>query len=108
MAHPPGMIASAAAYNCAPTFSSFPHASLLLPTGPPSMNWPLWLSLALGIAAALVSIRIGQDGVERYGRRVPVTEMITLGRQGDWRMLVGGVAGYLMAACLAAALYFAL
>lgn len=72
------------------------------------MNWPLWLSLAFGVAAALVSIRVGQEGVERHGRRVPVTEMIALGRRGDRRMLIGGIAGYLMAACFAAALYFAL
>jgi len=50
----------------------------------------------LGVASALVSIRIGQRGVERHGRRVPVTEMLALGRQGDREMLVGGIAGYLM------------
>lgn len=72
------------------------------------MNLPLWLCLAIAILCALLAIHIGQAGVSRYGRRVPVTEMITLGRQGDRAMLAGGVAGYLMAACFAAAVYFAL
>jgi hypothetical protein len=71
------------------------------------LNWPLWLSIALGIASALISIRMGQDGVERYGRRVPVTEMLTLGKQGDRQMLIGGIAGYLMAIFFALAAYFA-
>ncbi len=71
------------------------------------MNWPLWLSIALGIASALISIRMGQDGVERYGRRVPVTEMLTLGKQGDRQMLIGGIAGYLMAIFFGLAAYFA-
>lgn len=71
------------------------------------MNWLPWLLAILGVASALVSIRIGQDGVERYGRRVPVTEMIVLGRQGDRQMLIGGIAGYLMAACFVAAAWFA-
>ena len=62
------------------------------------MNWPAWLAFALGVGSALISIRIGQAGVERYGRRVPVTEMIALGKQGDRRMLLGGIAGYAMAA----------
>ena len=62
-----------------------------------NVNWPAWLAFVLGIGSALVSIRIGQAGVERYGRRVPVTEMIALGKQGDRRMLLGGIAGYLMA-----------
>jgi hypothetical protein len=60
-----------------------------------------------GIAAALVSIRIGQRGVERYGRRVPVTEMLTLGRQGDRAMLVGGLAGYAMVIFFGLAIYLA-
>ena len=72
------------------------------------MNWSLWICLALGVASALLAIRIGQDGVRRYGRRVPVTEMIALGRQGDRTMLLGGIAGYAMAACFTAAAYFAL
>lgn len=72
------------------------------------MNWLAWLLAGLGVASALLSIRIGQDGVERYGRRVPVTEMIALGRQGDRKMLLGGIAGYLMAACFAAAAWLAL
>ena len=50
----------------------------------------------LGIASALVSIRLGESGTERYGRRIPVTEMLPLGRKGDRKMLVGGIAGYLM------------
>jgi len=75
--------------------------------GPAPVTWLPWLLAILGVASALVSIRIGQDGVERYGRRVPVTEMIALGRQGDRQMLIGGIAGYLMAACFAAAAWFA-
>lgn len=61
----------------------------------------------LGIAAALVSIRIGQRGEERYGRRVPVTEMLALGRQGDRAMLVGGIAGYAMIILFGLAAYVA-
>ncbi len=66
------------------------------------MLWLAWaytavpLLISLGVASALVSIRIGQAGEARYGRRVQVTEMITLGRQGDKAMLIGGIAGYLM------------
>lgn len=71
------------------------------------MNWPLWLCIALGIASALLSIRIGQNGVERYGRRVPVTEMLALGKQGDHQMLIGGIAGYLMVAFFLLAAWFA-
>ncbi len=71
------------------------------------MNWPAWGCVALGVGAALVSIRIGQAGEARYGRRVPVTEMIALGRQGDRAMFIGGIAGWLMAGCFAAAAYFA-
>lgn len=72
------------------------------------MNWLPGLCAALGVGCALLAIRIGQDGVERYGRRVPVTEMLALGRQGDRRMLVGGIAGYLMAAFFIAAGWLAL
>lgn len=57
---------------------------------------PAPLLAFLGVASALVSIRIGQRGEARYGRRVPVTEMIALGRQGDRAMLIGGIAGFLM------------
>lgn len=67
------------------------------------MNWPAWGCAALGIGAALLSIRISQNGVERYGRRVPVTEMIALGRQGDRAMLLGGIAGWLMPVAFVAA-----
>ncbi|NHC05608.1 hypothetical protein [Azonexus fungiphilus] len=62
---------------------------------------------ALGIAAALVSIRIGQAGEARYGRRVPVTEMLGLGRRGDRQMLLGGLAGYLMIVLFALAAWLA-
>jgi hypothetical protein len=61
----------------------------------------------LGIASALISIRIGQRGVERLGRRVPVTEMLALGRQGDREMLIGGLAGYLMVVFFGLAAYVA-
>lgn len=71
------------------------------------MNWPLWLCIALGIASAMLSIRIGQNGVERYGRRVPVTEMLALGKQGDQQMLIGGIAGYLMVVFFLLAAWFA-
>ena len=71
------------------------------------MNWPAWLCLALGIASALLSIRIGQAGVKRYGRRVPVTEMIPLGLKGDRQMLIGGLAGWAMALFLAGAAWLA-
>jgi hypothetical protein len=57
----------------------------------------------LGLASALVAIRIGQRGEARYGRRVPVTEMFALGRQGDLAMLIGGIAGCLMPVFFAAA-----
>ncbi len=66
------------------------------------MLWIAWaytpvpLLITLGVAAALVSIRIGQAGEARYGRRIQVTEMLPLGRQGDKQMLIGGIAGYLM------------
>ncbi|QRM19380.1 hypothetical protein GBK02_08200 [Dechloromonas sp. TW-R-39-2] len=66
-------------------------------------NSPAPLLAFLGIASALISIRIGQRGEQRYGRRVPVTEMIALGRQGDRAMLVGGIAGFLMLGFFAAA-----
>ena len=68
---------------------------------------PLPLLLLITIAAALLAIRIGQEGEARYGRRVQITEMLALGRQGYRQMLVGGMAGYLMAACLLLALWFA-
>lgn len=61
----------------------------------------------LGIASALVSIRIGQHGEARYGRRVPVTEMLALGRQGDRAMLLGGLAGYAMLLFFGLAAYLA-
>ena len=73
--------------------------------------WLAWLGkpsplfALIGIAAALLSIRIGQQGEARYGRRVPVTEMFALGRQGDRQMLLGGLAGYLMLICFILALY---
>lgn len=67
---------------------------------------PVPLLLLIAVAAALVSIRIGQQGEARYGRRVPVTEMFAVGRQGDRQMLIGGLAGYLMLACLGLALWF--
>lgn len=66
------------------------------------------LFILLGIAAALLSIRIGQQGEARYGRRVPVTEMLALGRAGDRAMLLGGVAGYLMAVFFGLAAWFGL
>lgn len=75
--------------------------------GPTRVNWPAWLCLALGIASALLSIRIGQAGVKRYGRRVPVTEMIPLGLKGDGRMLLGGIAGWAMALFFATAAWLA-
>ena len=77
------------------------------------MLWIAWaytpvpLLITLGIAASLVSIRIGQAGEARYGRRVPVTEMLGLGRQGDRQMLLGGLAGYLMIALFALAAWLA-
>ncbi len=66
------------------------------------MAWIAWyytpvpLLITLGVTAALICIRIGQAGEARYGRRVQVTEMLPLGRQGDKPMLIGGIAGYLM------------
>lgn len=66
-------------------------------------GYPEALFVMLGIAAALFSIRVGQQGEVRYGRRVPVTEMFALGRQGDRQMLLGGLAGYVMLACFMAA-----
>ncbi len=69
-----------------------------------SMLWIAWartpvpLLLTLGIAAALLSIRVARAGEARYGRRVEVTEMLPLGRKGDRQMLIGGIAGYLMIA----------
>lgn len=72
------------------------------------MNWPAWLAFALGVASALISIRIGQEGVERYGRRLTVTEMIPAGWRGDRKMLLGGIAGWAMAAFFALAAWLAL
>lgn len=68
---------------------------------------PIPLLLALGVTAALVCIRIGQAGEVRYGRRVQVTEMLPLGRQGDRQMLIGGIAGYLMIALFGLAAWLA-
>lgn len=69
---------------------------------------PLPLLLLVGIAAALVSIRIGQEGEVRYGRRIIVTEMLKVGRENqDQRMVLGGIAGYLMLACFALAAWVA-
>ncbi|MCB4361521.1 hypothetical protein [Quatrionicoccus australiensis] len=70
---------------------------------------PVPLLLLVAVAASLVSIRIGQQGEARYGRRVPVTEMFSLGRkENDRQMQLGGLAGYLMLACLGLALWAAL
>ncbi len=70
---------------------------------------PVPLLLLVGVAAALVAIRIGQEGEARYGRRVVVTEMYALGRQNqDKQMILGGLAGYLMLICFAAAAWFGL
>ena len=71
------------------------------------MNWPAWLCLGLGIGCALLSIRIAQAGVDRLGRRVPVTEMIPLGLKGDRQMLIGGLAGWAMALFFAGAAWLA-
>lgn len=57
----------------------------------------------LTVVSALVAIGAGHRGEARYGRRVPVTEMLPLGRQGDRDMLWGGMAGYLMAVFAVAA-----
>lgn len=78
------------------------------------MLWIAWyytpvpLLVTLGVTAALVCIRIGLAGEERYGRRVQVTEMLPLGRQGDKQMLIGGIAGYLMIALFGLAAWLAL
>lgn len=71
------------------------------------MNWPTWACAALGVGCALLSLRISEEGVVRYGRRVPVTEMIPLGLKGDRRMLLGGIAGWAMALLLASAAWLA-
>lgn len=68
---------------------------------------PVPLLIVLAIGAAQVSIHVGQQGVARYGRRVPVTEMLALARQGDRAMLLGALCGYLMVAFFLAAAYFA-
>lgn len=68
---------------------------------------PVPLLIGLGVAAALYALHVGEAGEARYGRRVPVTEMLPLGRQGDRQMLYGGIAGYLMIACFALAAWWA-
>lgn len=74
------------------------------------MAWvktPVPLLLLVGVAAALVAIRIGQEGEARYGRRVIVTEMYRVGRENqDKPMMLGGLAGYLMVICFLLAGYF--
>ena len=75
--------------------------------GPLPVNWPAWACLALGIGCALLAIRMGEEGVARYDRRVTVTEMIPLGLKGDRRMLLGGLAGWAMALSFAAAAWLA-
>ncbi len=75
--------------------------------GTTAANWPAWLCLGLGIGCALLSIRIAQAGVDRLGRRVPVTEMIPLGLKGDRQMLIGGLAGWAMALFFAGAAWLA-
>lgn len=72
------------------------------------MNWPAWLLVAAGIGCGLIALRVGEAGVERYGRRVTVTEMIPLGLKGDRAMLLGGLAGWCMAICLGAAIWLAM
>lgn len=72
------------------------------------MNWPAWLCVALGVACAIFSLRVGEDGVERYGRRLTVTEMIPAGLRGDRKMLLGGIAGWAMAGFFALAAWLAL
>lgn len=70
---------------------------------------PVPLLLLIAVAAALVSIRAGQQGEARYGRRVPVTEMFALGRrENDRQMQLGGLAGYVMLASLGLAVWAAL
>lgn len=66
------------------------------------------LFIGIGIALALFTLRIGEQGEARYGRRITVTEMLPLGRRGDRAMLLGGIAGYLMLACFALAVWLAL
>ena len=82
--------------------------ALVIPAG--YIAWaktPIPLLLLVGIAAALVAIRIGQEGEARYGRRVIVTEMYRVGRENqDKQMMLGGLAGYLMLLCFAAAAWF--
>ncbi len=76
--------------------------------GAVSSAWALLFGY-LTVVSALVAIGAGQRGEARYCRRVPVTEMLALGRQGDSDMLWGGMAGYLMAVfavATGAALYF--
>lgn len=61
--------------------------------------------IALGIACALLALRIAEAGVSRYGRKVPVTEMLGLGLKGDHSMLIGGIAGWLMPIAFIAAFF---
>lgn len=78
-----------------------------------ALAWYAWrhspapLLAFLGIASALISIRIGQRNEATYGRRVPVTEMLALGRQGNREMLIGGISGFLMLGFFAAAAWVA-
>lgn len=69
---------------------------------------PVPLLALIGVAAALVSIRIGQEGESRYGRRIIVTEMFKVGRENnDRQMVLGGLAGYLMLIAFGLAIWFA-
>lgn len=63
------------------------------------------ICLALGIVAALISLRISTAGVARYGRRIPVTEMLPLGLKGDHAMLLGGITGWSMVGFFVAACF---
>lgn len=69
------------------------------------MSLPTLLCIALGIVAALLSLRISEAGVARYGRRIPVTEMLPLGLKGDRAMLLGGIAGWGMVGFFIAACF---
>ena len=69
---------------------------------------PVPLLLLIGITAALVSIRIGQQSEARYGQRIIVTDMLRVGREHqDKQLMIGGLAGYLMLICFAAAAWLA-
>jgi hypothetical protein len=67
------------------------------------VNWAIWGCIALGIASALLSLRISEAGTERYGRRLTVTEMLPAGLRGDRAMLIGGLSGWSMVICFIAA-----